>query len=599
MNNTDPGQISIRRYILLLASIILALSLSLTLYLVWSNQRLNEKVMLINQFHLASATICDRISEELQSVRAHHAEEHLAQVSAYTSEGLPAYQRDHFAAIQKDFAKLAALWETYKDSSLPHPEMQGYQEGAAHRLGELEPVWSGERNTQLIDPLFEATLNALLAFSTDMTLLERLHVRIADEMGEQLTRERAWHERILYLLAMVLVTVGLLVGRKILRLILEQVHRRVIVEQQLGQQQIESQNRRMEMYRLRRSNRAMVMALADLAENRDGNTGEHVQRVARIAHEIAVELRVMGVEEVDAFFLEQIALSSMLHDVGKVSTPDQILLKPGALTAEERVIMQQHAKAGSEILDKIASFQEECTYFTMANRIARSHHEQYQGGGYPDGLVGESIPLEARIVAVADVYDALTSWRPYKQPWTKERADRLIQEQAGKLFDPKVVTAFFSAQAQRAQSTVLQWCEEMSVGIPLLDNDHVGLITLINQLDMYSKHSDPVAVELVLDELYNYTCRHFSREEAFLREMGFPHLVAHSRQHGDFANRVTELRKNCLSGQVPAMAEALTELMSHWLAEHILRDDKLYADWCVETGRLTRNRPPQGAELPV
>jgi putative two-component system response regulator len=135
--------------------------------------------------------------------------------------------------------------------------------------------------------------------------------------------------------------------------------------------------------------------------------------------------------------------SSPLHDIGKVGIPDRILLKPGKLDAREWDIMRTHAELGARTLEEIIVHQEnEQTFLEMSMRIAWCHHEKWDGTGYPRNLSGEQIPLEARILAIADVYDALTSRRPYKEPWLHAEAVRWIAEAAGSHFDPRCVRVF-------------------------------------------------------------------------------------------------------------------------------------------------------------
>ncbi|MEX2444071.1 MAG: HD domain-containing phosphohydrolase [Alkalispirochaeta sp.] len=134
-------------------------------------------------------------------------------------------------------------------------------------------------------------------------------------------------------------------------------------------------------------------------------------------------------------FVDQIQLFSPLHDIGKVGIPDQILLAPRKLTDEEFDIMRTHTTLGYQILAGRSTLE-------MAAEIARFHHERYDGGGYPEGVGGGTIPIAARITALADVYDALTSQRPYKQPWSHEDTRELIQSEAGSHFDPLIVEAF-------------------------------------------------------------------------------------------------------------------------------------------------------------
>jgi len=201
------------------------------------------------------------------------------------------------------------------------------------------------------------------------------------------------------------------------------------------------------LYRqLRKSQEATVVALADLAEFRDTDTGQHVLRVQMLADSLATELKRMRVYHLDLTpqFMEMIGMASILHDVGKVATPDHILFKPGRLDPEERAIMEQHAMIGAQILQKACAMVEGNSYLSMGSDIAMGHHEHFDGNGYPQKLVGESIPLSARIVAVVDVFDALLNRRPYKDPWTLDATIGYISERSGSQFDPYVVKALMS-----------------------------------------------------------------------------------------------------------------------------------------------------------
>ena len=175
----------------------------------------------------------------------------------------------------------------------------------------------------------------------------------------------------------------------------------------------------------------ILSRLAMAAEYRDDDTGQHTHRVARTAALLAEEL---GLPAEQVSFLYQAA---PLHDVGKIAISDLILLKPGKLTDEEFVTMKTHASIGAAMLADGHS-----EVVQMAERIAGSHHERYDGRGYPNHLAGEEIPIEGRILAVADVFDALTHERPYKKAWLMEAAVEEIRSQSGKQFDPKVVEAF-------------------------------------------------------------------------------------------------------------------------------------------------------------
>jgi response regulator RpfG family c-di-GMP phosphodiesterase len=194
---------------------------------------------------------------------------------------------------------------------------------------------------------------------------------------------------------------------------------------------------------LRKAQEATVVALADLAEFRDRGTGGHVRRVQILSSRIAEKMRERGNAdpELTPQLLEMLGLASILHDVGKVSTPDLVLLKPGAHTAEERTIMQTHAEIGRAILERASKMVDGVSYLTYGAQIAGGHHEHFDGGGYPNALKGREIPLAARIVAIVDVFDALLHKRPYKEPWPYQDVVAYIKERRGTQFDPDVVDA--------------------------------------------------------------------------------------------------------------------------------------------------------------
>ena len=172
-----------------------------------------------------------------------------------------------------------------------------------------------------------------------------------------------------------------------------------------------------------------MLALA--SEYKDPETGEHIKRLVKMTKELALK---MGIKPAEA---EQMGADSILHDLGKLGISDYILLKPGKLTKNEFETMKQHTLIGTKIIGKDKGF-------VQARQIAMSHHEKWDGTGYPQGLKGNAIPVAARIVAVADAFDALISKRPYKEAWSREKAIDEINRQAGKRFDPKVVEAFLS-----------------------------------------------------------------------------------------------------------------------------------------------------------
>jgi putative nucleotidyltransferase with HDIG domain len=191
-------------------------------------------------------------------------------------------------------------------------------------------------------------------------------------------------------------------------------------------------------HELRRSYMATVRALCNAVEARDAYTGKHAERVAAYGMEIARVLEAPFSDDPEVEF------GFLLHDVGKVAVPDSILWKPEPLTPEERSLMERHPLVGWEILREI-------DFLGEAKLVVRHHHERWDGTGYPDGLAGELIPLSARVFAVADVLDALTTVRPYRAPSTVVEARAMIEDTSGTHFDPEVVDAFLEIPASRLE----------------------------------------------------------------------------------------------------------------------------------------------------
>lgn len=192
-----------------------------------------------------------------------------------------------------------------------------------------------------------------------------------------------------------------------------------------------------------------IFALAKLAESRDQETGAHLERVRNYARVLAQHLATQPKfrASIDAEFIRLIYLTSPLHDIGKVGIPDEVLLKPGKLTDEEFAIMKRHTEIGANTLQAALEKFPNARFLSMARDIAACHHERWDGNGYPLGLAAQEIPLSARIVAIADVYDALTSRRVYKDAYTHELARSIIAGEAGAHFDPDLVEAFLQTQA--------------------------------------------------------------------------------------------------------------------------------------------------------
>ncbi len=191
----------------------------------------------------------------------------------------------------------------------------------------------------------------------------------------------------------------------------------------------------------------LIITMADMVENRDSDTGEHIRKTALYVKIIVEGLKRKGyyAEKITPKFMSDVVRSAPLHDIGKINIPDEVLNKPGKLTDEEFEIMKTHTTAGKKIMENAISTVEGENYLKEARNMAAYHHERWDGRGYPEGLHGEVIPLSARIMAVADVFDALTSPRVYKPAFPLEKALDIITEEAGKQFDPKCVEVFMES----------------------------------------------------------------------------------------------------------------------------------------------------------
>ncbi len=221
-----------------------------------------------------------------------------------------------------------------------------------------------------------------------------------------------------------------------------------------------------------------IESMASVAETRDPETGAHIKRTQHYVREIALKLRGMGrhPQILTRAYIELLFRSAPLHDIGKVGVPDHILLKPGRLTPDEMEQMKRHADYGRQILLSAAQRIDGENFLTIAADIAGSHHERWDGGGYPRGLAGDAIPLAARIMAVADVYDALISRRCYKPPFTHENAMQLIREQCGAAFDPEVLEAFLAIESTIV-SIAARFRDDESSGVPPVDLAAIALLS--------------------------------------------------------------------------------------------------------------------------
>jgi putative two-component system response regulator len=197
---------------------------------------------------------------------------------------------------------------------------------------------------------------------------------------------------------------------------------------------------------------ATILAVSQLAEFRDDETGRHIERTRTFCKLLARQLQSSNQDDgIQDSFIQNIYHASPLHDIGKVGVADSILLKPGKLTSEEFEIIKTHTIIGARTLERVRERYPQNAFVNMGITLTRSHHEKWDGSGYPDGLSGEDIPLSGRIMALADVYDALRSKRPYKEPFSHAQSLKIIKKDTGSHFDPAVVKAFLALEPEFAE----------------------------------------------------------------------------------------------------------------------------------------------------
>jgi putative two-component system response regulator len=203
--------------------------------------------------------------------------------------------------------------------------------------------------------------------------------------------------------------------------------------------------RTMQVHKMQNS---IVSVLADMVENRDKGTGGHIERTSVYIKVLIEEMNARGVyaEEMAGWDIERMISSARMHDLGKITITDLIVNKPGKLTPEEYEIMKTHAEEGERIIDEIIARTGEGDFLRNARLFAGTHHERWDGKGYPRGLKGLEIPLQGRIMAIVDVYDALVSERPYKKAFTDEEAIKIIMENSGIYYDPKIADVFYEVR---------------------------------------------------------------------------------------------------------------------------------------------------------
>ena len=329
-----------------------------------------------------------------------------------------------------------------------------------------------------------------------------------------------------------------------------------------------------------------IRRLGAASEYRDNETGMHVMRMTHYATAIA---RAMQLPQE---MCDLLAVCAPMHDVGKIGIPDAILLKPGRLTPEEFEIMKTHTELGKRLLDG------EDALIRAAGDIAACHHERWDGSGYPHGLAGEEIPVLARVCAIADVFDALTSLRPYKQPWPMRDAIEWIREQSGTQFDPVTVTAFLAAvpeirrirhlyrddiidpnqdvelpPARPRNNAWVNWTEDLTVGIEVIDEHHRHLFDLTNDLhEVVTGKLGSRETARILKALDRYAQVHFRAEERMMEHYRYASLDQQEYEHTRFVEKLQEFYAELHDNPLTAQFDVLLYLRD-WLINHIRHED--------------------------
>lgn len=337
---------------------------------------------------------------------------------------------------------------------------------------------------------------------------------------------------------------------------------------------------------LEESRADVIRSLGAASEYRDNETGLHVMRMSNFAQAIA---KALGLPEAQR---ELLYIAAPMHDVGKIGIADAVLLKPGKLTPEEFEVMKTHTDIGATLLKGKDEL------IVAAREIASAHHERWDGNGYPRGLKQEQIPLLARICAVADVFDALTSTRPYKQAWTVEDAYNWVISESGKHFDPSVVSAFDSAMPdilrirelyrddvidpkqvltlppiKHRENEWIPWDEKLSVGIDVIDEHHRYLFDLINDLhEVVAQKRGAREVARLVKALDVYAKIHFRAEEQMMMHYHYRGTDRQLDQHHAFEEKIREFYEELHANPYVAQFDVLAYLRN-WLIDHIRVED--------------------------
>ncbi len=356
-----------------------------------------------------------------------------------------------------------------------------------------------------------------------------------------------------------------------------------------------------------RAQKAVLSSLAGLAEGRDPETGRHLERTRNYSTVLTKSLQKNSKyrKVINSEFLEALYDASPLHDIGKVGVRDSILLKEGKLSEGEFEEMKRHVWVGKNVLQNaIDRFKLKQPLFIIARNICAYHHEKYDGSGYHEGLRGEEIPLEARIFAICDVYDALRTRRPYKDEMSHEETAKIIKSASGEHFDPDIVEAFtdceeelqeihdaykhlFEVYGQLYEREIsgtlvgIDWSHDLSVGVEKIDLQHKELFHRINQLltSILSGNSKKEAGKII-KFLEEYATLHFKLEEEYMTLYNYPDYSFHKSQHMEFVDNLLYIKGNIESaGLTSHVNRQLQRNVCNWLINHIATVDKAFGEF--------------------
>ncbi len=356
--------------------------------------------------------------------------------------------------------------------------------------------------------------------------------------------------------------------------------------------------------------RSIVFSLANLAEWRDLDTGQHLERTRNFGVLLAKELRKNKKFEkrIDQDFLADMYDAAPLHDLGKVGIADGILLKPGKLTAQEYEKMQQHVHIGKDIIENVINKLERPeSFLVMSRNIAHYHHEKFDGSGYPEQLRGEQIPLEARIYALCDAYDAIRTRRPYKGPKTHLEAVERIFVARGTHFDCDVANAFLDCEREFMEvyeaymlydevykrifkgrdlnDLDVVWSDDFEVGISFIDQQHRELISRINTLfHQVMQGTGKEETLRMIHFLKDYIVEHFAAEEQYMQSHNYSDYKKHKAMHDQFIVEFTEVVQQVESEGISSdFVIVVNKRVVNWLVSHIFLVDKGIEAICAQS----------------